>query len=80
MSAASGRAADRFTLPSDPFDFSQECQRRGWSDGLPLIPPTPNRVVVMLESSGRDPLEVLGVLSPRQGEATICIVYSGVTG
>ena len=68
---AHGRPAEIMQLPSDPFDFSQECQRRGWSDGLPLIPPTPDRVDAMVQSSGRDPLEVLGVLAPRQGEATV---------
>ncbi len=68
---AQGRSAERFSLPSDSFDFSQECIRRGWSDGLPLIPPTPGRVNAMIESSGRDSLEVLGVLAPRQGEATV---------
>lgn len=71
MTAIRGREAERFTLPSEPFDFSQECIRRGWSDGLPLIPPTSERVDAMVASSGRDPLEVLGVLSPRQGEATV---------
>ncbi len=69
-----GRAAEAFTLPADAAAFSQECIRRGWSDGLPLIPPTPDRVFEMLDAVERDPLEILGVLSPRQGEATVQVV------
>ncbi|MFN0147694.1 MAG: hypothetical protein ACKVT1_14395 [Dehalococcoidia bacterium] len=73
MSAVSvrGRAAETFDLPADPVAFSRECTRRGWSDGLPLIPPTAARVTEMLAAVRRDPLEVLGVLSPRQGVATV---------
>ena len=70
----SGRAAEAFALPADPAAFSQECIRRGWSDGLPLIPPTADRVTEMLGAVERDPLEILGVLSPRQGEATVQVV------
>ena len=68
---ARGRAADSYQLPADPFEFSQECLRRGWSDGLPLIPPTAERVGAMLDAVEREPLEIIGVLSPRQGEATV---------
>ncbi|HJN93650.1 MAG TPA: hypothetical protein QGF05_13125 [Dehalococcoidia bacterium] len=70
-SGASGRTAPIVDLPADIVAFSRECQRRDWSDGLPLIPPTEERVGAMLAGVDRDPLEVLGVLSPRQGEATI---------
>ncbi len=66
-----GRSAGLVELPADPVDFSLECQRRDWSDGLPLIPPTEDRVAAMLGALDRDPLELLGVLSPRQGEATV---------
>ena len=33
---------------------------RGWSDGLPLVPPTEERVLRMLDGTARDPQEVLG--------------------
>jgi hypothetical protein len=71
---AEGRAAEALDLPADPAEFSRECIRRGWSDGLPLIPPTPERVEAMLATAGRARLEVLGVLSPRQGLATVEVV------
>lgn len=67
----SGRPADALDLPADIYEFSLECQARGWSDGLPLIPPTEERVAAMLQYTDRDPLDVLAVLSPRQGEATV---------
>jgi hypothetical protein len=68
---SSGRAAALLDLPADPAVFSAECARRSWSDGLPVIPPTEARVAAMLRGATRDPLEVIGVLPPRQGEATV---------
>lgn len=58
-------------LPDDPQEFSIECHRRGWSDGLPVIPATPERVRAMLAATDRDPLDVVGVLAPRRGLATV---------
>ena len=69
--AKRGRLAGQFDLPEDVAAFSLEAQRRGWSDGLPLIPPTEQRVEAMLAGVSRDPLSVVGVLAPRQGEATV---------
>ena len=44
---------------------------RGLTDGLPIIPPTPERVKRMLSLTRRDPKEVIAVLPPRMGEATV---------
>lgn len=44
---------------------------QGFSDGLPLIPPTPERVLTMLEGCSRDPQEVLAVMPPNMGEVTV---------
>jgi hypothetical protein len=44
---------------------------RGWTDGLPIVPPTEAAVAAMLGATARAPDEVLGVLPPRQGEATV---------
>lgn len=43
----------------------------GWSDGLPFIPPTRERVARFVGHLGRDPAEVVCTLAPRNGEATI---------
>ena len=42
--------------------------RRGWTDGLPVLPATPRRVEAML--AGRNPGEVAGLVEPRLGGAT----------
>ncbi len=44
---------------------------RGWSDGLPIIPPTVERVQRFVSFVDRDPDDVVGTLAPRNGEATV---------
>ena len=44
---------------------------RGWSDGLPLVPPTQERVLRMLAGTSRDPQEVLGDVPPDLSPATV---------
>jgi len=44
---------------------------RGWSDGLPLVPPTPERVLRMLSGTARDPREVVGICPPDLAPATV---------
>ncbi len=45
--------------------------RRGWSDGLPVVPPTVARVKEALAFAGRAPTEVLGEVEPLNGVATV---------
>ena len=52
----------------DEFEFMFD---QGFSDGLPVIPPTPERVVRMLEGTKRDPQEVVAVMPPNMGEVTV---------
>ena len=56
----------------DSFEAVQaEYEARGWGDGLPLVPPTTERVDAMLAALGDvDPDEVIATLPPRFGEAT----------
>lgn len=44
---------------------------RGWSDGLPLVPPTVERVMRMLEGTSRNPGDVVTVVPPDQIEVTV---------
>ena len=44
---------------------------QGFSDGLPLVPPTPERVMRMLTGTHRDPQDVVAVMPPNMGEATV---------
>lgn len=43
---------------------------KGWSDGLPVIPPTPERVERMLAYCDRDPGQTVVRIPPRFGAAT----------
>ena len=42
-----------------------------WSDGLPILPATPERVEWMLTGTNRSPEEEIGAISPRNGIATV---------
>ncbi|MCJ7437786.1 MAG: thioredoxin [Acidimicrobiia bacterium] len=44
---------------------------RGWSDGLPLVPPTPERVGRMLTGTTRDPAEVVANVPPDLVDCTV---------
>ena len=44
---------------------------RDWSDGLPVIPPTPAAVEQMLQGTRRQPQDVLMVMEPGFGLATV---------
>ena len=44
---------------------------RDWSDGLPVIPPTPELVERMLAGTGRAPQDALMVMEPGFGVATV---------
>ncbi|HEX7096669.1 MAG TPA: hypothetical protein VF183_12360 [Acidimicrobiales bacterium] len=56
----------------DAFDAMQaEFVRNGWSDGLPLVPPTRDKVDAMIEASGRDGDEVIGLFAPGLGIGTV---------
>ncbi|MFW6105051.1 MAG: hypothetical protein ACOC7P_00550 [Chloroflexota bacterium] len=49
----------------------EEFYRNGWTDGLPIIPPTKERVAAMMAGVNRAPEEIVGVLPPRGAGATI---------
>jgi hypothetical protein len=60
-------------------DIHEAFHRRMWTDGLPIIPPTPGRVEAFLEHSLRSRDEVLAVLPPSMGEATVwSVAVNGV--
>ena len=55
----------------DQEDDVEACFARGWTDGLPVVPPTPERVERMLAGTRRDRSEVLGPVAPDYGECTV---------
>jgi hypothetical protein len=44
---------------------------RGWSDGLPLVPPTEERVLAMLEGTSRAPDEEVACVPPDLADCTV---------
>ncbi|HEX2172519.1 MAG TPA: hypothetical protein VHL09_08745 [Dehalococcoidia bacterium] len=55
----------------DSWEAAQEqLAEAGVTDGLPVIPPTPERVERFLKAAGVDPAKVLAVLPPVMGEVT----------
>ena len=61
-------------------DDIEEMFERGWTDGLPVVPPTPERVEAMLGAAGGS--ASLGPVPPAMGEATLervaaCAVLAG---
>jgi hypothetical protein len=49
---------------ADLEDEHEAMHDRGWTDGLPVVPPTPERVLRMLRGTTRDPAEVVAVVPP----------------
>jgi hypothetical protein len=45
-------------------DPHEACFERGWTDGLPVVPPTPERVLRMLQGTSRAADEVVAVVPP----------------
>ena len=54
-----------------PEDEHELCFSRGWSDGLPVVPPTPVRVLRMLGGTPRDPQETIGRIPPNHAPCTV---------
>jgi len=52
-------------------NFNDMFLQNRWGDGLPMVPPTPERVKWMLTGTSRSPDEKIGTISPRNGMATI---------
>jgi hypothetical protein len=52
-------------------DPVEACFDRGWTDGLPVVPPTPERVLRMLQGTSRAPDEVLGLMPPDLAPCTV---------
>src|ERR1043166_6166014 len=49
----------------------EHAYQQGWTDGLPVMPATPAKVRRFVEASGREANELIGVLPPRKGKATV---------
>ena len=50
---------------NSPFGAIENCYEMGWTDGLPVVPPTPDRVAEFLEYVGLNPKDMLGEVPVR---------------
>jgi len=46
-------------------DIQEEFFARGWTDGLPIVPPTPERINAMLTSANVKPDKIVGIVPER---------------
>ncbi|MEO7336394.1 MAG: thioredoxin family protein [Caldimonas sp.] len=63
--------ASRQVEIGDAEDPIEACYERGWTDGMPVVPPTPARVLRMLQGTTRKPDEVLGMVPPDLAPCTV---------
>ena len=66
----SGLASRRIVI-GEWDDEIEACFDRGWSDGLPVVPPTDARIMRMLEGTTRKPEEVIGRVPPNLAPVTV---------
>src|SRR3989442_10181937 len=55
---------------ADALDVNEFYQHNGWTDGLPIVPPTEERVQECLDAAGLAPGDIIGVESVRQRPIT----------
>ncbi len=63
--------SERVKVRDTPEAMARLLEARGWGDGLPAVPPTPDRVARMVEGAGLAPDEEIGLMPPRQGVITV---------
>jgi hypothetical protein len=55
----------------DGADLIEFCYERGWTDGLPVVPPTTDKVAAAVAATGRSPDEVICQYVERQREVLL---------
>lgn len=71
MTSQSSVRASRLQVASAFDEVNRLFLERGWSDGLPIVPPTEERVAAMVDAVGLLPEEVLGIMPPGDGVVTV---------
>ena len=62
---------ERIEVDDDLWAVNAFFEEKGWTDGLPIIPPTEERVEKMIAAVQRNPQDVIGVVPPRWAPATV---------
>ena len=68
---AAGELLARVIDIAEHVDVHEFLFEQGITDGLPVVPPTRQRVLEMLSATSRDPQEVVAEVPPNYGDATI---------
>ena len=55
----------------DPIEAMEQMYRLGWTDGLPVVPPTQSRVAEFISRGGRPANEIVGELPERRREISV---------
>ena len=71
MSSSHSPPARRHQVPADFAAAQSLIEERGWTDGLPVVPPTVDLVRDMLAHSPLDRHTILGRMEPLQGTVTV---------
>jgi hypothetical protein len=69
--SASSLTSERIELDDDPHALYERSLADGWGDGLPLLPPTEERVLALLAATPYAPDDVVCTLAPANGYATV---------
>jgi hypothetical protein len=65
------KLASRLVDVTDFWEWDRLARENRWTDGLPVAPPTEDRVSQIIEYLGRDPGEVVGHIPPANGVGSI---------
>ena len=68
---SSALQAERIEVGEDLWAVNAYFEDKGWTDGLPIVPPTEERVNRMFVASKRNAQDVIGVVPPRWAPATV---------
>ena len=63
--------ARRIQVSDDFTEIQNYCWEQGWTDGLPVVPPTERLVRTMLETYGGEPGDSLGIMQPKCADVTL---------
>lgn len=62
------------SVADDVEDVNNLFYKNSWCDGLPIIPPTVERVEKMLSGTSLKPDQLIGLIPPRMGAATVQVI------
>ena len=71
MARSSPLQAEVLRLPDSVEAVNEHFHAQGLTDGLPIMPPTPEAVRRMLSYTDRESQEVVAILPPQKGQATV---------